>query len=463
MSEVWIFVERKVEMKLVLGGGRSRCPLTIIDLDVNPIGTITTRGIANACRTYYYIENDMTKPARTAFPNKPRYRIPLMKEVAQTPWNGLSLVSTFSGCGGSCLGFRMAGYRTLWASEFIEAARDTYTANHPGVPIDGRDIRSVTAEDILRITGLKKGELDVLEGSPPCASFSTAGTRQEGWGKVKTYSNTKQRTDDLFFEYIRLIDGLQPKMFVAENVSGLVKGSAKGYFKEILAAMKAVGYHVETRVLDATWLGVPQTRQRLIFIGLRNDLSAPLRWPSPLPYFYSVRDALHELDETPAGIVGGSDTDTGVGEVRQTKRFIAGNDLGDSAIGKEWDKLKPGEASNKYFSLVRPHLDQPCPTVTQTGGKSHGVACVTHPVERRKFTIAELRRICGFPDDFALTGSYSQQWERLGRAVPPPMMAAVAAEVREVLHGLGVGSARAIPGGASRPPKEKRNGNASRK
>jgi DNA (cytosine-5)-methyltransferase 1 len=100
------------------------------------------------------------------------------------------------------------------------------------------------------------------------------------------------------------------------------------------------------------------------------------------------------------------------------------------AIGKEWDKLRPGEASEKYFNLVRPHPDQPCPTICASHGHP-GVASVTHPTEKRKLTIAELKRICASPDDFVLTGTYSQQWERLGRAVPPVMMFWVARTIRD--------------------------------
>jgi DNA (cytosine-5)-methyltransferase 1 len=229
-------------------------------------------------------------------PDKPPYRVPSMEEIAAIPWNGYNVISTFSGCGGSSLGYKMAGYRVLWANEFIPAARETYRANFPDAHIDDRDIRSVTAEDILAATGLQVGELDLLDGSPPCASFSTAGKREEGWGRVKPYSDTTQRTDDLFFEYARLLQGLQPKVFVAENVSGLVKGTAKGYFLDILHALRACGYVVRAKVLDAQWLGVPQMRARLIFVGVRQDLAdtfgvAPVH-PKPLPYSYTVREAL---------------------------------------------------------------------------------------------------------------------------------------------------------------------------
>src|SRR5262249_35052188 len=135
-------------------------------------------------------------------------------------------------------------------------------------------------------------ELDLLDGSPPCASFSTAGKREKGWGQVKPYSDTRQRTDDLFFEYARLLRGLRPRVFVAENVSGLVRGTAKGYFLQILRELKACGSGVQARLLDAQWLGVPQVRRRVIFQGAREDLGREPAFPKPLPYRYAVADAL---------------------------------------------------------------------------------------------------------------------------------------------------------------------------
>ncbi|CAO3439428.1 DNA-cytosine methyltransferase (EC 2.1.1.37) [Azospirillum argentinense] len=133
-----------------------------------------------------------------------------MAEIAALSWNGFTAASTFSG-GGSSLGYRMAGFRVAWASEFIEAARDTYRANAaPYTVLDPRDIRQVKPEDILSAIGMRPGELDLFDGSPPCASFSTAGKREKGWGRAKAYSDTVQRTDDLFFEYIRrdFVDGV---------------------------------------------------------------------------------------------------------------------------------------------------------------------------------------------------------------------------------------------------------------
>ena len=316
---------------------------------------------------------------------KPVYKVPSMQEIKELPWNGFNAISTFSGCGGSCLGYRMANYRVLYANEFIPAAQDTYKENHPDSYLDKRDIRTVQPEQILEVVGLKKGELDLMDGSPPCAAFSTAGKREDGWGKVKQYSDTKQRVDDLFFEYVRLLKGIQPKVFVAENVSGLIKGTAKGYFIEILKALKDCGYNVKCQVLDAQWLGVPQMRQRTIFVGVRNDLNLQPVHPKPLDYQYFVKDVCPQLIKI------------------QTGSYLS-----------EWKTP-----------------DRPMGCIPQSdGSRSHRSQC--EDVNGiRKFTIAELKRICAFPDDFALTGSYPQQWERLGRAVPPVMMMHIAKTIQK--------------------------------
>jgi DNA (cytosine-5)-methyltransferase 1 len=384
-----------------------------INLDYCPCPSITVEGVAAANRSHYWLEEDETVAVQKQ--EKPIYQVPGMDEIGAIPWNGYSVVSTFSGCGGSCLGFEMAGFKVVWANEFIPAAQEVYRLNHPGTCLNTEDIREVTPESILEATGLGVGELDVMEGSPPCASFSLAGKREEHWGQVKPYSDTKQRTDDLFWEYIRLVNGLQPRVFVAENVAGLVRGVSKGYFKQILSEFKKCGYNVQCQVLDAQWLGVPQARKRVIFMGVREDLGLDPVFPKPLPYYYSVREAI-PVDLFRRRIV-------------EPESSIEGY-----AIGREWEKLRPGESSSRYMNLIRPSLDKPSPTVTQTG-RITGAASVTHPTEKRKFSIAELKRICAFPDDFQLTGTYSKQWERLGRAVPPVMMRAVAESIRDGILG----------------------------
>jgi DNA (cytosine-5)-methyltransferase 1 len=332
-----------------------------------------------------------------------------MAEISALPWNGYNVVSTFSGCGGSCLGYRMAGYRVLWASEFIEEAQKTYKANHPDSILDTRDIRQVKPEEILQAIGMKPGDLDLFDGSPPCASFSTAGKREAGWGKVKAYSDKAQRTDDLFFEYVRILRGLQPKVFVAENVSGLVKGTAKGYFLEILSELKASGYDVSARVLDAQWLGVPQSRERLIFVGVRNELGLKPAHPKPLQYRYSVRDAIRDGIDGMHMKLGGDLAAFYSKQRRGESRYEAGVRLSDRKGGMQ---------------KVRLNWTSVAPTVTQSGHD------LWHPEEARTLSIPELRRIGGFPDDFILTGTFAQQWERIGRAVPPVMMSHIAETIK---------------------------------
>lgn len=392
---------------------------------------------------------------------KPAYRIPSMDEIRAVERNGLRVISTFSGCGGSSLGFRWAGYRSLWSSEFVPEAAETYRANFPDVPLGVQDIRDVEPALLLERFDIDRGDLDVLEGSPPCASFSMAGKRDAHWGEVKSYSDVKQRTDDLLMEYARLLAGLLPRAFVMENVPGLLGGVATGYVSEIVNAFTDAGYKVEAKVIDAQHLGVPQRRKRAIFVGFRRDVpsGSPAYWyPDELSYTYSIRDALPHLRDVALVVDQRSSTfndndyvtpslDEPIATV--TKTGVSGDDMYDwrivptqdeldevsierFAIGREWERLSEGEQSEKYLNLVRPDSNAPLPTVTQTGGVL-GAASVTHPSEPRKFTLAELRRLSGFPDDFVLTGTYRQGWERIGRAVPPPMMRAVASRVAEIL------------------------------
>lgn len=367
---------------------------------------------------------------------KPPYYIPLLSEIEAPSADAPRVVSLFTGAGGACLGFRMAGYRVVFANEFVEAARDTYRANFPDVPIDDRDIRELSGETVRDVIG--QGEVDVLEGSPPCASFSTAGKKSEGWGASAPYSDTEQRTDDLFFEYARLLKELQPKVFVAENVPGLARGVSLGYLKEIATALKACGYRVGAQLIDASLLGVPQKRERIFFTGVREDLNREPRFPVPLSYQYTLADAIPYIEEVRLGAHGFQDENI-VNDSRPMTT-IAASGLGSYkyeviekyAIGKEWHKLAPGEGSRKYFLLSRASYEKPLLTVTAGGGQIDR-ASVTHSSQPRKFTIDELKRLCGFPDDFVLTGDYAQQWERLGRAVMPPVARAIAEAIRPLL------------------------------
>ena len=365
------------------------------NISENPCPTICSKGIGGRSHSQYWIEEDGKKMKVVS--EKPKYKVPSMAEISDIPPNGYKVISTFSGAGGSCLGYRMSGFDVIWANEFVPAAQESYKANAaPDCYLDCRDIREVMPEEILMQTGLKSGELDVFDGSPPCQAFSTAGKREKGWGKEKKYEHgASQCNENLFFEYIRLLRGLKPRVFVAENVSGLLKGTAKGMFIEIMRELKASGYNVKCRLLDAQWLGVPQKRKRAIFIGIRNDIGREPVFPAPLKYRYSVSDVLPHLSE-----------------------YVITHPSG----------FKQGKADS---------LQKPCRTIMARseglGSSGPGQSFLTNAREKRKFTIDEVKRICSFPDDFILKGNYSQQWERLGNSVPPVMMCHIASKLFPVL------------------------------
>jgi len=361
---------------------------------------------------------------------KPPYKVPTMDEVRAIPWNGFKVASTFSGAGGSCTGYRMAGFKVVWANGFVPIAQESYKANAAAdCHLDRRDIKEVQPEDIFKATGLKIGELDLFDGSPPCQAFSTAGKREKGWGKDKSYEHgAKQKNETLFSEYIRLLRGLMPKTFVAENVSGLVKGTAKGYFLEILRDLKASGYRVKCQVLDAQWLGVPQQRQRTIFVGVREDLGLDPVHPKPLSYRYAVRDALPWIKaiEGANGYNGhafqSSTVQASTVQASRTVLVEAETDISRYAIAAERD-------NRGAFGNCGDITNIPSPTVLADSVGTHWMR--QSATEKRKFTIQELKAICGFPPDFILCGTYAQQWERLGRAVPPVMMSHIAATIRD--------------------------------
>lgn len=374
---------------------------------------------------------------------KPPYKVPTMKAIRRIQPGPWVVASTFAGGGGSSLGYRMAGYRVAFANEVVPEARDCYQANAmPYTVVDGTDIRELNPDTLLdaveQLTGSR--DLDVLDGSPPCMSFSTAGKRHKGWGKVGAHTDgTFQRSDDLFYVYCDLVAAVRPRVFIAENVPGMARGVSVGYFNEVLRRLEAAGYRVQVRELDAQWLGVPQARKRLIFQGVRDDAPAGLlpAYPKPLPYSYSVRDACPWIVEQgdnggfgkggmrpadrPSGAIGASPT-TGNGY------FGPAHVTAPPADGIH---LQRGPKAGKRVAS----FDEPSPTIAAAGVGNVREYQALVGLEKRQLTLAELRRLCSFPDDFVLPGKRLEGWARLGNAVPPLMMKAVATAVAERVLG----------------------------
>lgn len=322
-----------------------------------------------------------------------KHYMPSMKDINKKKGK-FSAVSTFSGCGGASVGMKMSGFNVLWSNEFIPSAQDTYRANHPNTILDCNDIRDITAKQILKTLGLKKGELDLFEGSPPCKGYSTAGTKEEGWGKEVEYSDgVYQRVDDLFDNYTRLLKGLKPKVFIAENVAGILQGSAKGEFYNIMKDFKACGYKVKASLIKPQFLGLPQTRARVIFIGVRNDLPFEPVFPPLNDVRRTVRGVLPNILRIKT-------------KVRDTIQYVDSNVPSPTITAGDFDS---GE--NARFSC---------------GGWIEDSLGRT-----RKYNLNELRRLMSFPDDFKLSGEPRQQWERLGRSHAPLQVFYLCKEIRD--------------------------------
>lgn len=457
--------------------------------------------------------------------------------------NGFKSISTFTGCGGSATGFAMAGWRELMATEFVDAARNTFASNYESTVIEpqellalaeqwfadneelasgagvqlisnkqvkvkdkvvqpslsweliqdelpdsdesrdvfsqmrrwvndqafsahedeitsgkiilwGDDIRGLDPYAMMDALGLEPGELDCFEGSPPCKNFSMAGVREAKWGKVAAYSGErKQKSDDLFFEYMRLVLAFKPKSFVAENVQGLALGAAVDHvLKPFEEEMRQSGYIVDHRLLNAADFGVPQERPRLFVQGIRVGLVDKLgrqikpAWPKAQEYRYTVNQAISGVESTIEQITESwlgtkADLFSTHGDVPEEvikkfwkDRFNIKDTDSRFAVGAAWYILGPGGSpENTYFQLVRSHPDRPVPTITATSAGNIAAAGITHHNECRKFTTPELRALFTFPRDYKFDGNTEQQGERMGRSVPPYLMKAIAEKLANTL------------------------------
>lgn len=314
------------------------------------------------------------------------------KHLAPRDSNAPTVISTFAGCGGSSLGYSMAGFRELLAIEWDDNAVATFKLNFPDIPVFHGDIAKLSIESVFQRTGLSEGELDVFDGSPPCQGFSTAGKRK-----------MDDSRNQLFHEYTRLLRGLKPKCFVMENVSGMVKGKMKLIFAEIMRELKASGYKVSARLLNAMYFNVPQSRERMIFIGIREDLETESSHPKAISRAFTTKDALTKpLDH------------------KQKSDKVS------SLRAKRWRETKPGKAHHERFSLIRLDWNKTPATILKVSGSGGHM----HPSEPRLLDTGELQRCASFPDEFLFAGNWSNSVERIGNSVPPLFMKAIAEHIR---------------------------------
>jgi len=313
-----------------------------------------------------------------------------------------TVISTFAGCGGSSLGYKWAKFNELLAIEWENNAVETFKINFPDIPIWQKDIKECIGEDILKFCKIKKGELDILDGSPPCQGFSTAGKR-----KVKDNRN------DLFKEFIRLINELSPKVFIIENVSGIVKGKMKGKFIEIITLLKSLNYEVKTKLMNSMYYEVPQSRQRIIFIGIRKDLNKEPTYPEPLKEIITVKKAWN-------GLINKQERLYPEGKLKSIVSWIK--------QGEQGSKYHP---QKHYFNTIRICYNKPSPTLLKTINKKMTMAL--HPTIDASISINEMKRLFTFPDTFQFIGKFEEQWGRMGNCVPPKLIYHIANHIKKTI------------------------------
>ena len=319
----------------------------------------------------------------------------------------IKIFSLFSGIGGSSQGYKQAGCTVLGAIEFLDYQANNYRLNFPGTAVYEQDIRTLDVGKVMESLNIRPGELDILDGSPPCSSFSSAGKGSKLWGIVKPYGNKKQRTDDLFFQYVRFLQEMQPRIFIAENVAGLARGPNRGMLMKFTDAFRDAGYKVKAKILNCAYYGVPQARPRLFFIGVRDNIGLLPTHPEP--------DAKPMISGPALAKVVNTEADLAAVQIK-----------GEMTLAR-LKGLRRGAAHKERFTLRKSHPGHPIPTLVAAGGQVSSNAAAHW--DNRKFTIPELKVICGFPKTWKTTGPFHRIGEGFARAVPPPTMERIARHV----------------------------------
>lgn len=376
-------------------------------------------------------------------------------------------IDLFSGAGGITLGAANAGFNVLLCSDYNEACELTHKRNFPTIPFIRAQVERLSGQDLLAATGLQEGELDLLIGGPPCQGFSIIGQR-DFWDE----------RNGLFRHFLRLAAEMQPKCVVIENVTGLATLRKGEVLREIGAAFAEAGYNVDCAELLAAQYGAPQMRWRMFFIGWRFDQKKSGGFPLPthgragigdlVPNrtlqpedskgFVTIFDAIGDLPPINAGELGTTYTGRPGTPYQTAMRTGATKQLANHYAARMSEqnmarlrRLKPGQ---DWRSLPRELLPSGMQRALR---KDHtrryrrmtwdGIArsIITrfrdpksgeyiHPDQHRTISIREAARIQSFPDWFVFEGSYSEQYDQVGNAVPPLLARAVALEIRKMLR-----------------------------
>jgi len=319
--------------------------------------------------------------------------------------------STFACGGGSTMGYEKAGCDVVGCNEIDPKIFAHYDRNfHPRIAhiCSIRDMIDKELEPELY-------GLDILDGSPPCSTFSMSGNREKDWGKKKQFSEGQahQRLDDLFFSFIDLAAKLKPKVVVAENVTGILLGKSKGYVKEIVHGLSNAGYDVQIFKLNGVDVGLPQRRVRVFFIARRRDLNLPALKFEPESKHYTFGDVAEFVGDDGAPLAGEK-----IGLTENARRH--------------WNKCEQGKSfetvagKGTLFSHVKIKLAAPANTLV-----SGSAATIYHPTRPRFLTFREWQAIGSFPQDYnyGKATANKRKW-LIGMSVPPLMAEYVAKQIK---------------------------------
>jgi DNA (cytosine-5)-methyltransferase 1 len=333
----------------------------------------------------------------------------MLADLDKVPKNGIKVMSTFACGGGSSMGYKRAGCQIVAANDIDPEMAWHYKRNLNPPQYYLCPIRDLLTADLPP----ELFALDILDGSPPCSTFSMAGSREKAWGKKKHFreGQASQVLSDLFFDYLDLVERLKPKVAIAENVKGMILGNAKGYTKLVMDRFREIGYRPQLFLLNAADCGVPQRRERVFFCALRNDIARPLLKIAPKHRRISAGEATEDLRIL---------TDSELRETQATDndrkwwgRTKCGSDYGVAAM----------ETTGKPTGFSIKKLDGT--TVSNTLPASD---VIRHWSECRKLTFREFKRLGSFPDDYhAKTDKIGKYM--IGMSVPPKMTEQVARAV----------------------------------
>lgn len=329
-------------------------------------------------------------------------------------------IDLFSGAGGLLRGFMDAGFEPEFSVEVWEPAIQTHNRNYPQIPVWDRDIRTISNDEIAKY----KGQVDLIVGGPPCQGFSTIGKRL-----------VKDPRNELVFEFIRFVDVIRPKVFLMENVRGLLSAN-NGVIKDaITAEFEAIGYRVKHEVICAADYGVPQMRYRVLFLGIREDLGVEPSFPerkNDKDNYANVGDAIMDL-------VGQENVFPNHVPMKHndivTKRISCikeGEGIPEEGLPEEVSKGSRSDFTEnkiKNFSHVYKRLSRFKPATTMVPGHN---AFPLHPTENRSLTVREAARIQTFPDDVIFEGNRQNQCIQVGNAVPVKLAYEMAKHIKNL-------------------------------